>query len=51
VTETTVGSVRDALLRWARATEEIGRKLLEVALVYTMLLGLFVLFVVALGSC
>ena len=51
MTEMTVGSVRDALLRWARATEEIGRKLLEVALVYTMLLGLFVLFVVALGSC
>ena len=49
--EITVGRVRNALLRWARATEEIGRTLREVALVYTMLLGGFVVFVVALGSC
>lgn len=45
------GSLRSRLLRWARATEVIGKKLLEVALVYTMLLGVLVLFVVAVGSC
>ena len=45
------GNLRDRLLRWARATEVIGKKLLEVALVYTMLLGVLVLFVVAVGSC
>ena len=51
VTETTPGSDRGTLLKWARTTEVIGKKLLEVALVYTMLLGVLMLLVVVVGSC
>jgi len=50
VTETTPGNDRGILLKWARATEVIGKKLLEVAFVYTMLLGVLMLFVVVVGS-
>ena len=44
MTETTPGSDRGKLLKWARTTEVIGKKLLEVALVYTMLLGVLTLW-------
>ena len=45
------GNDRGRLLMCARATEVIGKKLLEVALVYTLLLGVLMLFIVAAGSC
>jgi len=51
VTETTPGNDRGILLKWARATEIIGKRLLEVAVVYTMLLGVLMLLVVVGGSC
>ena len=51
MTETTPGNERGKLLMWARTSEVIGKKLLEVALVYTMLLGVLMLFVVVVGSC
>lgn len=51
VTETPPGNNRGNLLKWARTTEVIGKKLLEVALVYTMLLGVLMLLVVVVGSC
>jgi len=47
----TLGNVRDALIRWAQATEDIGRKLFGVALVYTILAGVLILFVLVVGSC
>jgi len=50
VTETTHGNDRGKLLKWARATEVFGKKLLKAAFVYTMLLGVLMLFVVAVGS-
>jgi hypothetical protein len=51
VTETTPGNDRGILLRWARATEIVGKRLLEVAVVYTMLLGVLMLLVVVGGTC
>lgn len=51
MTETTPASDRGKLLKWARTTDVIGKKLLEVALVYTLLLGVLMLFVVVVGSC
>jgi len=51
VTETTPGNDRGILLKWARATEIVGKKLLEVAVVYTMLLGVLMLLVVVGGTC
>jgi len=51
VTETTPGNDRGILLKWARATEMVGKRLLEVAVVYTMLLGVLMLLVVVGGTC
>jgi len=51
VTEVIPGKNRGRLLKWARTTEAIGKKLFEVALVYTMLLGVLMLLAVVVGSC
>jgi len=51
VKETTPGSDRGRLLKWARTSDVIGRKLFEVALVYSMLLGVLMLFILVVGSC
>jgi hypothetical protein len=51
VTEVTPGNDRDKLLKWARMTDVIGKRLLEVALVYTMLLGILMLLILVVGSC
>ena len=51
MTEVTPGNDRDRLLKWARTSEVIGKRLLEVALVYAMLLGVLIVLVVVVGSC
>ena len=51
MTEPTPGNDRGRLLKWARKSEVIGKKLLEVALVYTLLLAVLMLFVLVGGSC
>ena len=51
MTKVIPGNNSGKLLKWARTTEVIGKKLLEVALVYTMLLGVLMLCVVVVGSC
>jgi len=51
VKETMPGSGRGRLLKWARTSEVIGRRLFEVALVYTMLLGVLMLSILVVGSC
>ena len=51
MTEVMPGNNPDKLPKWARATEVIGRKLFDVALVYTLLLGILMLNVAVVGSC
>jgi hypothetical protein len=41
----------EELLKWARAAGVIGKNLLESAIVFAMLLGVVMLFVVVVGSC
>lgn len=45
------GNNRGKLLKWARTTDVIGKRLFHVALVYTLLLGVLMSFVVVVGSC
>lgn len=39
------------MLRWAGTVEALGKKFLEIAVVYCMLVGALMLVVVILGAC
>jgi len=47
----TEGRKRWRMLRWARKVEALGKRFLEIAAVYCMLVGALMLVVVVLGAC